>query len=243
MPEAIGQLVLVVEDDPKTVTLVQAYLSRAGYEVVTAGDGLSALRMLREREPSLMVLDLMLPRLDGLTLTRIVREESDVPILMLTARSGVQDRLAGFSRGADDYLVKPFAPSELVARVAAVLRRGGGREAQRAPPRVLRFGDITLDREHLRVTRAGQMVELRLVEFRLLEALIAAQGRVLSRDLLLDGLTGRPALGVLPRSVDVYVSRLRRQLGDAARRPRYIATVRGVGYRALVPSQEAVSSA
>jgi two-component system, OmpR family, alkaline phosphatase synthesis response regulator PhoP len=219
-------LILVVDDDPKIVALVQAYLLRAGYDVLTAGDGREALRLVRERKPRLVVLDLMLPEVSGMEFTREVRRESDVPILMLTARGGLADRIRGLGEGADDYLAKPFAPSEVVARVHAILRR-----VRPAPP-VLRHADLEIDVERREALRAGEVLDLSPLEFRLLAALVEAEGRVLSRDRLLDVLGGPHSDGVLERSVDVYVGRLRAKLGDDPDRPRYVATVRGTGYRA-----------
>jgi two-component system, OmpR family, response regulator MtrA len=220
-------LILVVDDDPKIVALVQAYLFRAGFDVITAGDGPSALRLIRERRPRLVVLDLMLPELDGIEVTRAVRRDSDVPILMLTARGALADRIRGLGEGADDYLAKPFAPSEVVARVQAILRRA-------APPQrqLLHHADLEIDLERHEVLRGGEVLDLSQLEFRLLAALVEASGRVLSRDRLLDVLGGPHSDGVLERSVDVYVGRLRSKLGDDPEQPRYIATVRGTGYRA-----------
>jgi DNA-binding response OmpR family regulator len=218
-------LILVVDDDPKIVALVGAYLVSAGFDVVTAGDGRTAVRLVRERRPRLAVLDLMLPELDGTAVTREIRRDNDLPILMLTARSALGDRLKGLAEGADDYLVKPFAPSELVARVQAILRRiprAGG---------VLRHADLEIDLERHEVARRGEVLDLSLIEFRLLAALVEAGGRVLSRDRLLDALSGPHSEGVQERSVDVYVGRLRSKLGDDPDQPRYIATIRGIGYR------------
>jgi two-component system, OmpR family, alkaline phosphatase synthesis response regulator PhoP len=219
-------LILVVDDDPNIVALIRAYLVRAGFDVITARDGPAALRLAREHRPRLLVLDLMLPELDGMEVTREVRRDSDVPILMLTARGGLADRIRGLGEGADDYLAKPFAPSEVVARVQAILRR--------APrdPQVLRHGDLEIDVERYEVLRGGEPLDLSPLEFRLLAALVEARGRVLSRDRLLDVLGGPHSDGVLERSVDVYVGRLRSKLGDDPDRPRYVATVRGTGYRA-----------
>ena len=222
-------LILVVDDDPKIVALVRAYLVSAGFDVLTAGDGAQAIRLVRERRPRLVVLDLMLPEVDGLEVTREVRRSSDVPILMLTARGSLADRIGGLGVGADDYLVKPFAPSEVVARVQAILRRiprGGG------DGRTLRHGDLEIDLDRHEVLREGKLLELSPLEFRLLAALVEADGRVLSRDQLLDVLSGPEAEGVMERSVDVYIGRLRAKLGDDLDRPRYVATVRGAGYRA-----------
>jgi DNA-binding response OmpR family regulator len=220
-------LVMVVDDDPKIVALVRAYLISGGFDVVTAADGVEALRLVQERKPRLVVLDLMLPEMDGIEVTREVRRWSDVPILMLTARGSVRDRIGGLGEGADDYLVKPFAPSELVARVRAILRR----TPAEVDGRRLRHGDLDLDLDRHEVRQGGRLVELSALEFRLLAALMEADGRVLSRDRLLDVLSGPEAEGVLERSVDVYVGRLRGKLGDDPERPRYVATVRGAGYR------------
>jgi two-component system alkaline phosphatase synthesis response regulator PhoP len=220
-------LVMVVDDDPKIVALVRAYLISGGFDVVTAADGAEALRVIRERKPRLVVLDLMLPEMDGTEVTREVRRWSDVPILMLTARGSVQDRIGGFGEGADDYLVKPFAPSELVARVRAILRRA----PLEINGRHLRHGDLDIDLDRHEVRQDGRLIELSALEFRLLAALVQADGHVLSRDRLLDVLSGPDAEGVLERSVDVYVGRLRSKLGDDPERPRYVATVRGAGYR------------
>jgi len=219
-------LILVVDDDPKIVALVSAYLNRAGFDVASAGDGRTALRLIHERRPRLVVLDLMLPEMDGIDVTREARRESDVPILMLTARGALADRLRGLGEGADDYLAKPFAPSEVVARVQAILRR--------VPPdeRVLRLGDLEVDVDRCEVLRDGVRLDLSPLEFRLLAALLEAGGRVLTRDRLLTVLGGPHSDGVMERSVDVYIGRLRSKLGDDPERPRYVATVRGIGYRA-----------
>ena len=228
-------LILLVDDDTKIVELLRVYLMRAGFDVLVATDGRSALDLIREREPRLVLLDLMLPEMDGWAVTQEVRRTSDVPILMLTARGTLKDRVQGLSEGADDYLAKPFAPSEVVARVKAVLRRAPRREENR----VLRHGDLDIDLERYEVTREGQPIELSPVEFRLLAALVEAKGRVLSRDRLLDELSGPESEGVMERSIDVYVGRLRSKLGDDPDQPMYIATVRGVGYRSARAPVEA----
>lgn len=219
-------LILVVDDDPKIVALVRAYLARAGFEVIAAGNGREALRLARERRPRLVVLDLMLPELDGIAVTREIRKDGDVPVLILSARGALGDRLKGLEQGADDYLIKPFAPSEMVARVQAILRRIPRSDG------VLQHADLEIDLGRQEVSRDGQLLDLSLLEFRLLAALVGAGGRVLSRDRLLDVLSGPFAEGVQERSVDVYVGRLRSKLGDDPDRPRYVATVRGAGYRA-----------
>ena len=216
--------ILVVDDDPKIVQLVRAYLEREGFAVVTAADGRAALSAIRERAMRLIVLDLMLPEADGMTVARRVREDSDTPILMLSARSAVADRIQGLSEGADDYLPKPFSPAELVVRVKAILRRSRpGR-----PRGPLRFADLEI------VRRGADMLPLTAAELRLLVALVEAEGRVLSRDALLDALYGHDTTETLDRTVDVYIGRLRDKLGDRSERPRYVATVRGTGYRAVM---------
>ncbi len=225
--------ILVVDDDPKIVSLVKTYLEREGLRVVTAPDGLAALRAFNELHPGLIVLDLMLPELDGLALMRIIRERSDVPIVMLSARAKVEDRVYGIHEGADDYLAKPFSPAELVVRVKAVLRRA--RKPNGAGPRhgVLEHGDLTIDLDRVEVRRAGGAMALTPAEFRLLVALVQARGRVLTRQALLDSLYGPSQGDALERTVDVHIGRLREKLGEDVGAPRYIVTVRGVGYRTV----------
>jgi DNA-binding response OmpR family regulator len=226
--------ILVVDDDPKIVQLVRTYLEREGFRVVAAPDGRLAVDRFREHDPALIVLDLMLPELDGLEVCRVVREESQVPIVMLSARSSVADRIQGINEGADDYLPKPFSPAELVARVKAVLRRepgeGGGPDG--GWPRQLRYQDLTIDLERYEVRQGERVVPLTTSELRLLAALVQAGGRVLTRDQLMDALYGHDDEAVLDRTIDVHIGRLREKLADSADEPRYVATVRGVGYRA-----------
>ena len=229
-----SRLVLVVDDDQKIVQLVRAYLEREGFAVKTAGDGRTALALISESAPDLIVLDLMLPELDGMSVARRVREDSDVPILMLSARGAVADRIQGIAEGADDYLPKPFSPAELVVRVKAILRRASGGR----PRQALRLGDVEIDRDRHEARREGRPLLVTKAEFRLLVALAEAQGRVLSRDALLDALYGHGAAETLDRTIDVYVGRLREKLGDDPDRPRYIATVRGVGYRAVLVTEQ-----
>ena len=238
--------ILVVDDDAKIVRLVRTYLERDGFAVVTAGDGPGALEAIETHQPALVVLDLMLPELDGRAVIRAVRRDDEAahtPILVLSARSSTVDRIAGLEDGADDYLPKPFSPAELVLRVKSILRRtaapvvavtgtaeaSGVAEPARQPRR---HADLLVDPDRYEVTRDGQAVALTRVEFRLLQAIIEADGRVLSRDQLLDAIYGQDGADVLDRTVDVHIGRLRDKLGDDADRPRYVATVRGVGYRA-----------
>ncbi len=232
----MGTLILVVDDDPKIVSLVRTYLERDGFTVVTAGDGRAALHAIRKHRPNLVVLDLMLPEMDGLALLRILREDSDIPVLMLSARGSAADRVYGINEGADDYLPKPFSPAELVVRVKSILRRAGPATGQ--PPRdqgQLVFLDLAIDLDRHEVVRAGRPLPLTAAEFRLLIALVRAEGRVLSRDVLLDALYGAAPGEALDRTIDVHIGRLREKLNDSAERPRYIATVRGVGYRMVSP--------
>jgi two-component system, OmpR family, alkaline phosphatase synthesis response regulator PhoP len=237
--------ILVVDDDAKIVRLVRTYLERDGYSVVTAADGPAALEAIETHEPALVVLDLMLPELDGRAVIRAVRRDDEAahtPILVLSARSSTIDRIAGLEDGADDYLPKPFSPAELVLRVKSILRRTAvadqiastpSRPANATIPGTpIRRADLIVDADRYEVTRAGQIVPLTRVEFRLLQTILEADGRVLSRDQLLDAVYGPDAADVLDRTVDVHVGRLRDKLGDDADQPRYVATVRGVGYRA-----------
>lgn len=229
----MAQPILVVDDDPKIVSLVKTYLEREGFRVITANDGKAALHAFTEFQPSLIVLDLMLPELDGLAMLRIVRERSQVPILMLSARGSVADRVYGIHEGADDYLAKPFSPAELVVRIKAVLRRTKDSNRAGKERGVLTHKDLTIDLDRLEVRRDADILALTPAEFRLLCALVSSRGRVLTRQALLDSLYG-PAQGeALERTVDVHVGRLRDKLGEEIASPRYIATVRGTGYRAV----------
>ncbi len=229
-PRSEAGPILVVDDDPKIVQLVRTYLEREGLSVTTATDGGSALAAIRDRAPRLVVLDLMLPEIDGLAVTRAVRESSNVPILILSARGSTADRVFGINEGADDYLPKPFSPAELVARVKAILRR----TEVGAPSRhgVLRHLDLSIDLDRYEVRRGDTPIVLTAAEFRILVALVEAEGRVLTREVLIDTLHGEAEGELLDRTVDVYVGRLREKLGDDAERPRYVTTVRGAGYRA-----------
>jgi two-component system alkaline phosphatase synthesis response regulator PhoP len=225
--------VLVVDDDPKIVELVRAYLDRAGYKVITAGDGEEALRRVDEANPCLIVLDVMLPGVDGLVLTRHLRDTSqNAPILMMSARGRVDDRIRGLVEGADDYMAKPFSPAELVVRVNTLLRRS---DPGAVPTATLKHGRLTVDLDRHEVRVEGKLVDLTDVEFRLLVAVLQAGGRVLTRNRIIDIIYGMDR-DVLGRTVDVAVRRIRAKLGDDPDSPRYIATVRGVGYRAAPES-------
>ena len=232
----MGGPILVVDDDAKIVNLVRTYLERDGFAVVTAQDGRQALAAIRQHQPVLVVLDLMLPELDGIALMRIVREDSSLPVLMLSARGSAADRVFGINEGADDYLAKPFSPAELVARVRSILRRTSpANRAASADKHKLVLLDLAIDLDRHEVRRAGQPVPVTAAEFRLLTALLKAEGRVLSRDLLLDALYGASPGDALDRTIDVHIGRLREKLRDDPEQPRYIATVRGAGYRAVNP--------
>jgi two-component system alkaline phosphatase synthesis response regulator PhoP len=223
--------ILVVDDEPGIVRLARDYLEHAGFAVVTAADGASALAAARTSRPDLVVLDLGLPRLDGLDVTRAIRRDSDLPIVMLTARDDEVDKLVGLELGADDYVTKPFSPRELVARVKAVLRRS---EATPMRSEHLAVGDLELDVPRMRVARAGRSVDLTATEFQLLLALARQPGRIFTRSQLLDVIHG-VAFESYERAIDTHVKNVRRKLEPDHRRPRYIETVYGVGYRLADP--------
>jgi len=221
--------ILVVEDDRATAELVRLYLVRDGYSVVVAADGAEGLRLARERKPNLIVLDLMLPKMDGLELCRTLRADSNVPIIMVTARVEEEDRLTGLDLGADDYVTKPFSPRELVARVRAVLRRTG-REAGEAEPETLLQGDIAADMAAREVTVGGEPLHLTATEFHLLVLFMEAPGRVLSREQIIQGAFGNAFEG-FDRTVDTHISNLRKKLSEVSGGKQYVHTVYGMGYR------------
>ena len=230
--------ILVVDDDAKIVRLVRTYLERDGFSVVTAADGPGALDAIERHRPALVVLDLMLPELDGRAVVRAVRRDDEAaatPILIISARGSTVDRIAGLEDGADDYLPKPFSPAELVLRVKSILRRTAVATADAPGCSPLALADLVVDLDRHEVTRDGRPIPLTRVEFRLLTSLIEAGGRVLTRDQLLDAVYGQDQSDVLDRTVDVHIGRLRDKLGDDADDPRYVATVRGIGYRAAIP--------
>lgn len=223
-----GKKVLVVDDDVKTVELVKLYLRRDGYRVLTAYDGVEALRLARESRPDLIVLDLMLPGIDGLQVCRTLRNESDVPIIMLTARTTDQDKLTGLELGADDYVTKPFSPRELAARVRTVLRRLPG---ERGPEKI-KHNKLTVDFVKHEVHLADKPMNLTPTEFKLLSVFVKEPGRVFSRDQLIEKAFGYDFEG-FNRTIDVHILNLRRKLEPGSKRPKYIKTVYGVGYKFL----------
>jgi DNA-binding response OmpR family regulator len=218
---------LVVDDEPKIVEVVGDYLRRAGFSVTTAADGEGAVASARARPPDLVVLDLGLPDLDGLDVARELRRASPVPIVMLTARGEETDRVLGLELGADDYLVKPFSPRELLARMRAVLRRTEGPQTERE-----RFvvGDVAVDTVRRQVTAGDRVVELTATEFDLLVELARQPGRVFTRAQLLDSIHG-VVVESYERAVDAHIKNIRRKLEPDPHRPRYLLTVHGVGYR------------
>jgi len=221
-----GKKVLVVDDDIKTVELVRLYLDRDGYQVLTAYDGVEALRQARESYPDLIVLDLMLPDIDGLEVCRTLRHESDVPIIMLTARTTDQDKLTGLDLGADDYVTKPFSPKELAARVRAVLRRLPGERG----PEEIKSGELSMNFTQHEAWLAGRPLNLTSVEFKLLGVLAKEPGRVFSRASLIEEALGYNFEG-FDRTIDVHILNIRRRLEPDPSHPRYIKTVYGVGYK------------
>jgi two-component system alkaline phosphatase synthesis response regulator PhoP len=223
----VNELILVVDDEPKIVKQARDYLENGGFRVASAADGTTALAIARHERPDLIVLDLNLPGTDGLDVCRALRRESDVPIIMLTARVDETDRLIGLELGADDYITKPFSPRELVARVRAVLRRVQGGVHQ---PGFIRAGHLEIDLHGHRVTREGDPIQLTRTEFNLLATLAQHPGQTFTRAQLLDRLHG-VAYDGFDRSVDAHIKNLRRKLEEDPADPRYVLTVYGVGYR------------
>jgi DNA-binding response OmpR family regulator len=220
--------ILIVEDDRKTASLLALYLEREGFKTVSAYNGEDALQLARSHSPIFVILDLMLPKVDGWEVCRELRYTSDVPILILTAREEEMDRLLGLNLGADDYVSKPFSPLEVVARVKAILRRA--RLAPAKPKTLLTAQGLTLDLAKRHVTLSGRPVSLTLLEYRLLEALMAAPGRVFTREELLNSLHPGGE-SVIDRVVDVHIGKLRQKIESDPSRPSLIETVRGLGYR------------
>lgn len=226
--------ILVIEDDPGIARIIALYLEQDGCAVTLASDGAAGLRRAQESPPDLIVLDLMLPRLDGMSICRALRAASDVPIIMVTARAAETDRLAGLDAGADDYIVKPFSPRELAARVRAVLRRtarqNAARAAAAAPPAAIEYDGIAIDLNTRTVRIGDRKPALTPTEFRLLTLLAEQPGRIFTRDQIINGAFGYDYDG-FDRTVDVHIANLRRKIEPDGRKPRYVQTVHGVGYR------------
>ena len=223
----MNELILIVDDEPKITRLAKDYLERSGFRTLPAADGINALAAARQQKPDLVVLDLNLPAMDGLDVCRALRRESSVPVIMLTARAEETDRLIGLELGADDYIVKPFSPRELMARVRAVLRRTQG-EVQTTG--VVRVGEIEIDLNGNRVSLRGESLRVTRIEFNLLAILAQHPGQTFSRAQLIDRLHGA-ADGGYDRSIDAHVKNLRRKIEDDPANPRYILTVYGIGYQ------------
>ena len=219
--------ILVVDDEPKIVQLARDYLEHVGFAVIVAADGPTALHAARSSKPDLIVLDLGLPQIDGLDVTRSIRKDSNVPIIMLTARSEESDKLIGLELGADDYLTKPFSPKELVARVRTVLRRS---DRAFSPEEIIRVADLTLDVPRLRLTVNDHPIELTTTEFQLLATLARQPGRIFTRGQLLDAVHGI-AFESYERAIDAHIKNIRRKIEPDPREPRYILTVYGMGYK------------
>lgn len=231
------ETILVVDDEPKIVRLVQHYLEHDGYRVLTADNGDTAIQRFYQDAPALVVLDLMIPGVVGLDVARVIRRHSSIPIIMITALAEESDRLTGLDLGADDYVVKPFSPRELVARVRAVLRRAGERvpAAREEPDRPIVVGDVRVDPVRREVRLGGTAVALTSYQFDLLRVLAESPGRVFSRMQLVEAVQGETYDGY-ERTVDAHMKNIRRALGEDARSPRYVETVRGVGYRFMEQS-------
>ncbi len=222
----MAKKILVVDDELKIVQLVRAYLQQANFAVLTASTGKDALTLWKVEQPALIVLDLMLPDMDGLDVAREIRKRSSTPIIMLTARAEDADRIAGLEIGADDYVVKPFNPRELVARVRAVLRRVEGS----AKPTVIEAGDLVINLDSYEAYLKGERLDLTPIEFKLLAALAEQPGRVFTRLQLIESLSGT-TYATLDRTIDTHIKNLRRKIERDPQNPEYILTVRGVGYK------------
>ena len=223
----MAQRVLVVDDEKKIVDIVKAYLERDGFSVVTAYDGRSAIEAVRRSSPDIIILDLMLPEISGLDVCRELRKESDIPVVMLTARDEITEKIVGLELGADDYITKPFDPKELVARVRAILRRSDSRVI---PEKVIKIADIEISVEKRSVTRGGKLLDLTPFEFDLLKVMAEHPGRVFSRMKLLDRVQGE-AYEAYERTIDSHIKNLRKKIEQNPKKPGHIITVYGVGYK------------
>jgi len=223
----MSKTILVVDDEERLTSLLQAYLQQEGYRVVTAANGRQALDAVRREPPDLIVLDVMMPEMDGIEFLRVLRTQHSTPVVLLTARVGDEDKVVGLELGADDYLTKPFRPRELLARVRAVLRRTGRTGPE---PAVLHSGDLTLDRTRHEIVRDGRAIDLTPTEFEILASLMAAPGRVFTRMELLERAQGIGYEGY-ERTIDAHIKNLRAKIGPEAHGSQRIQTVYGVGYR------------
>lgn len=221
----MSEQILLVEDDQRLASMVQDYLGEAGYTIVIAPNGADALLKQKSGEFNAIILDLMLPDMDGLEICKTVRANDNIPILMLTAKGDAMDRVVGLELGADDYLPKPFEPRELLARLKAILRRGNSFNKHE----ILRFGRLEIDRDSHEARLDGKVCSMTSHQFEMLDVLARSAGRVLSRDALMDALKGT-ALEAFDRSIDVHISRIRAEIEDDPKQPRRVITVRGAGY-------------
>ena len=225
----LEKTILIVEDDHKTASLVALYMEKEGFQTIIAEDGLAAIEIVKQQQPDFVILDLMLPKMDGWEVCRYIRRSSDIPIIMLTAREDEVDRISGLTLGADDYVTKPFSPRELVARVKAILRRT--RLEARDEQTVFSAAGLVLDTEKIKVTLHGEPIPLTGHEYKLLEALMTKRGKVLSRQKLLRYLYPNDEAIVIDRVVDVHIGKLRQKIKEDPAKPRFILTIRGIGYR------------
>ena len=221
--------ILIVEDDRKTASVLSLYLQKEGFDALEAYNGIDALSLFKKRRPIFVLLDLMIPKLDGIEVCKEIRRESDVPIMMVTAKVEEVDRLVGLSIGADDYVVKPFSPREVVARVKAILRRFRRRDTDSI--KLCSFQGLIVDPAMHKATLHGTPLQLTHLEFTLLATLMAAPGRVFSRETLLERIYPGGEVNVLDRTIDVHIKNLRQKIEKSPARPRYIRTVRGIGYQ------------
>jgi DNA-binding response OmpR family regulator len=229
MNQSRQKLALIIEDDRNTAALISLYLKREGFNVLTADNGESGLSMAEKRKPDIVILDLMLPKVDGWEVCRSLRQRSDVPVIMLTARGEEVDKVSGLTLGADDYVVKPFSPRELVARVHAVLRRASRSDIGKKQR--LSIGDVLLDLEKHQLGMRGRPIAVTPHEFALLQTLMSSPGRSFTRGELLNRLYPQGDATVIERVVDVHIGKLRQKIETDPSAPKYILTVRGVGYR------------
>ena len=227
----MSKKILVVDDEERLRMLLQSYLRQEGFEVVTATNGREALFMARQEEPDLIILDLMMPEMDGFSFMHAHNKEASTPVIILTAKLDEQEKVLGLELGADDYVVKPYSLRELISRIRALLRRSYGELAAPATPSTVSFGTITVDFERLLVTRDDQVVELTPIELRLLRVLVLRPGRPCTREQLIEAVWGYTDEVGSDRTVDVHMRHLRQKLEDDPAQPRWLVTVRGAGYK------------